>query len=262
MKPNRFTLPLLCMLPFSGSLLASASLDELMIEGNIAVFKTHAAKSHTVPNCVAADKKAQWAIDLTTHAGRATYSSLVTAMSTGAQIEVQSARACLADSGYEKTQSVKVKAVHGSAMGGKSVRFVGFVYFGRGASAQAMDAWCANSGHAKGSRAMRWEDYKQVKPEVDAALKKYSPSQQNAWILEAMQSASTQYIPSTNTYRHSVLMKDETFINPATFPDRYPFNYYANCSSSDGYSGILKDSGRFLDMARCSSTQAHVACVI
>lgn len=255
------------LLLLSSHVNAFSQLDELMVEGDLAVFKTHAAKLHAEPNCVNADKKGYWAVDLSSHSGRAAYSSLVTAMSTKAHVEVIPQNACLGTSGYEEVKSVKIKASNASG-GGKSVRFVGFAKRSTGKHPFELDKICKTTPHTMGSRSLRWEDYLELKDEIDTALENVSSNyiQQTAWVSYAVQSASSQYDPQTKFYRHDVMLKDGSFVYPAVFsqPSRYPLNRYLGCGTHDGYGTVIYNGGEDLSMKKCSAAENlfQVVCVI
>ncbi|MBQ4880213.1 hypothetical protein J8M21_23710 [Pseudoalteromonas luteoviolacea] len=258
------TLSVLTLIKSISSFVASASpLEELMVQGDIAVFKTVAAKTHSSPECVAADKKAQWAVDLKTHSGRAMYSSLVTALSTGADIEVSSNNACLAGSGYEQVAALNVKANKMGGSNGQSVRFVGFAKTTEGVPPRALDMFCDTTPATKGSRALRWEDYKVLKKEIDAALSKGQwRSHQSTWVIGAIQSASSTYNSRTQLYDHSVLMKDDTMVRVRSSDTSLQGRM--GCQNSNGYGAVVYDKGRELHLAECRPERDHflVSCVI
>lgn len=264
LKSSLITLSVLTVITSISSFAASASsLEELMVQGDIAVFKTVAAKTHTSPECVAADKKAQWAVDLKTHSGRAMYSSLVTALSTGADIEVSSNNACLVGSGYEQVAALNVKANKMGGSNGQSVRFVGFAKTTQGVSPYYLDRICETTPATKGSRALRWEDYQVLKKEVDAALSKgQSFPFHNTWVIGAIQSASSTYNSRTQLYDHSVLMKDDTMVRVRSSDTSLQGRM--GCQNSNGYGAVVYDKGRKLHLAECRADRDHflVSCVI
>ncbi|KZN45830.1 hypothetical protein [Pseudoalteromonas luteoviolacea] len=258
------TLSVLTVITSISSFAASASpLEELMVQGDIAVFTTVAAKTHTSPECVAADKKAQWAVDLKTHSGRAMYSSLVTALSTGADIEVSSNNACLAGSGYEQVAALNVKANKMGASNGQSVRFVGFAKVTQGVSPHILDMFCETTPATKGSRALRWEDYKVLKKEIDALLNKgHSFAYRNTWVIGAIQSVSSTYNSRSQLYDHSVLMKDDNMASIRPTSTTLQGDTGCHNGGSGGYGGVVWDKGQKLSLEPCNGRSIAVSCVI
>ncbi|MDK1312962.1 hypothetical protein [Pseudoalteromonas ardens] len=142
---------------------SAGNITELKVDGNTVLFKTSDAKSHTVPECVTANNKAYWAIDLHTLAGQAKYSTLVTAMSAKAQVTVTSAQACLTTVAAEQVQSIAMVQPAQPKSG-----FAGVTPSLRGDFAKtfglpalfAMDKQCDIT--FPGSRAMLWDDYRSM----------------------------------------------------------------------------------------------------
>ncbi|KZN45829.1 hypothetical protein [Pseudoalteromonas luteoviolacea] len=217
---------------FCGFATASTTLSELMIDGNLAVFKTHAAKPDSSLSCVSADKKSHWAVDLTTHSGRATYSSLVTALNTGAQIEVTSTKGCIAGSGYEQAKSVLVKADGMSKGSTKTVRFAGLLKYGG-------EDRCETHYTTRGSRDMTWEDYAYVKDDIISKLAHGS----KAYIPSGIQSIDSFYDPNTKKITRYVLLKDGSTSSYYDYRNRY-------C--------VYLSSSRMLHMTLCTEVTSKV----
>ncbi|WP_125784025.1 hypothetical protein [Pseudoalteromonas rubra] len=144
----------------------AGNITELKVDGNTVLFKTSDAKSHPIPECVTADNKAYWAIDLHTLAGQAKYSTLVTAMSAKAQVTVTSAQACLTMVAAEQVQSIAMVQPAQPALPKSGFAGVTFSLDGDFAKSYnlpallALDKRCDKS--FRGSRVMLWDDYRSM----------------------------------------------------------------------------------------------------
>ncbi|WP_125560686.1 hypothetical protein [Pseudoalteromonas rubra] len=235
-------------LTMSSPVLASGPvyLDELSVQGELAVFKTQSAKTHTPPECVLAENKAFWAVDLATHSGRAVYSSLVTALSTGAPIAIGPGTGCIKQSGYETPASVTVKAAQASGSnGGTSVRFSGIIQ--RGGRTD-----CHNTIETRGSRTMRWEDYLQVRDSVHEQLQNMTTINMKLYLPGIFQSTQSTFDERTQHYTHTALLKNDQVV-ALGHPTRNHITQHGMC-------GILQPGGG-LSVTNCNDI-THYACVL
>lgn len=88
---------------------AATKITSINIKNDIVYFSTEQNKSHTPPSCATTNPLNQWAISLTSSAGRNLYKALLTANSTGKMIDIESAQDCLADVTVEHPASITVQ---------------------------------------------------------------------------------------------------------------------------------------------------------
>ncbi|WDE04083.1 hypothetical protein SG34_022385 [Thalassomonas viridans] len=93
---------------FSFNVLAAAKVSYLNVDGDNVHFATAEAKAVASPSCVAAETSERFAVSLRTEAGRAMYSLLITAMSSGQPVTVISGQDCADVFGLERAQSVSI----------------------------------------------------------------------------------------------------------------------------------------------------------
>lgn len=86
----------------------AGNINYLKIKGDTVEFSTDSDKSHQLPTCVSSDNSSLYAFSLTSESGRATYSLLVTALSSEQAIDVTSGSSCFADTGIENVDSVAI----------------------------------------------------------------------------------------------------------------------------------------------------------
>ncbi|ALU44684.1 hypothetical protein [Pseudoalteromonas rubra] len=266
LKPTFIIAAVLTSSTFS---LQAGTIVELSVERNLAVFKTTDVKSPTAPGCVASENKSYWSTDLSTDSGRATYSSLVTAMSIGASVEVTSSGTCVKDSGYELAKRVSVLSI-GSNQSGKTITWAGFAGPYQGdfaklhapgrAPIDAIDHICHNK--YPGSRGMRWEDRKDVIDELT----------QQVWTPDAieevalgMHSKNSSHTGLETYLRLKNGMEFNTFPNPGLVYKNQPRNF--NCFNfnrvlSDEYyrSYGIATTKHSASISHCAS-RLHLACV-
>ncbi|WP_125784021.1 hypothetical protein [Pseudoalteromonas rubra] len=94
----------LCLL--SSTVMASSTVSQLNVTGDVAIFTLDTPKTHTVPGCVTAENKDKWALSLNTLQGQALYSLLVTAVSKDKWVSVQSAQRCESVADIEQVQGL------------------------------------------------------------------------------------------------------------------------------------------------------------
>jgi len=85
---------------------AAGTVDYLEVNNGVVVFATTEAKTVASPVCVLTEQATKWSISLDTQSGRASYSMLVTAMSMGIPIKVESANDCAVLTGVEQAQRI------------------------------------------------------------------------------------------------------------------------------------------------------------
>ncbi|KZN68256.1 hypothetical protein N473_07470 [Pseudoalteromonas luteoviolacea CPMOR-1] len=94
----------------SASTIAASSISHLEVAGKTAIFTLSNPKTHQVPNCVSAANHEKWAVNLSSLQGQATYSLLVTALSKGQFVTVNSASYCDTDLAIEVADGVSLTA--------------------------------------------------------------------------------------------------------------------------------------------------------
>ena len=242
--------------------------SELKITGNIVTFKTSAPKSNTVLACIDDTKKAYSSTDLNTDAGRAMYSSLVTAISTKTNVDVTSNQTCLL--GYEQAGSLALTNID---TGDDTVRWAGLTQAFDGKLVSHSDyAHPMSSFNAKceaaysGSRAMSWEDYLKVK--------NVFPHDKSVWMYDAIDNISIAQ--SRHEYkfaRYALLIYKNGRIEriseeprsssyfPSTFlPGNFNCeNYASNNQYGHNHQGVILQQGRLIRTS-CGSRHA-IACV-
>jgi hypothetical protein len=85
---------------------AAGKVDFLEVNAGVVVFTTSAPKTVNSPSCVLSEYAEKWSISLNTQSGRASYSMLVTAMSMGIPINIESANNCAVLDGVEQAQRI------------------------------------------------------------------------------------------------------------------------------------------------------------
>jgi len=85
---------------------ASGKVDFLEVDKGIVSFSTVEAKTATSPACVASETANLWTVTLASETGRATYTMLMTALSTGVPVKVESAGDCAYMAGLERASRV------------------------------------------------------------------------------------------------------------------------------------------------------------
>lgn len=86
---------------------AAAQINHFEVNNNIVKFMTSEVKVHSTPTCITPDLSEFWAVDIDTSEGRAAYSVLLTAISNGLTITVQTSDECL--QGVERAESVSIQ---------------------------------------------------------------------------------------------------------------------------------------------------------
>lgn len=90
----------------SSNLFAKGAVDFVEINKDIVVFSTTAEKTAVSPACVVPETSSQWTINLNSQSGRATYTMLITAMSTGNKVNIETAGDCGLIPGIERAKRV------------------------------------------------------------------------------------------------------------------------------------------------------------
>lgn len=242
--------------------------SELKITGNIVTFKTSATKSNTALACIDDAKKAYWSTDLSTDAGRAMYSSLVTAISTKTNVAVTSNQACLL--GYEQAGSLALTNID---TGDDTVRWAGLTQVFDGKLVTHKDyAHPMSSFNAKceaaysGSRAMSWEDYLKVKAVF--------PHDKSVWMYDAIDNISIAESRNSYSYSRVALIiyksgrierihegpKSESDFLLRFLPGNFNCaNYAENTQYHPENQGVILQQGRLIRTS-CGSRHA-IACV-
>ena len=85
---------------------AAGTVDFLEVDNGVVVFTTTVTKVVASPICVLTEHTPKWSISLDNQSGRASYSMLVTAMSMGIPINIESANNCAVLDGVEQAQRI------------------------------------------------------------------------------------------------------------------------------------------------------------
>ncbi|ALU44687.1 hypothetical protein [Pseudoalteromonas rubra] len=239
----------------------AAGITELKVEGDIAVFKTSDAKAHTLPNCVATSHKPYWAISLTSDAGKAAYSSLITAISAKASVHVATKQGCLSGTTYEEAKSITITGLTVSA---NKVRFAGFVpsvpadftrvYLNGQTQNQsplsAMNRICRAS--FPGARAMLWDDFR-------ALGDQYPENTDYVWVFDAIEHVS---VAESRHDRGTYLRQQVIYKNGQIESSSDNIDMIQTCTqyqtTSRGFGTVLKN--RDFQSYSCSN-RASIACV-
>ncbi len=91
---------------FSGVTQAAGTVDFLEVDNDVVLFSTSEAKATSSPACVTPENATKWSISLATQSGRAHYTMLVTALSMGIEVNVETAGDCADMAGLERATRI------------------------------------------------------------------------------------------------------------------------------------------------------------
>ena len=91
---------------FHLSAFAGSKIQSLEVNGQVVTFSVEAAKAHQTPACMTAENSTLWSLSLDNQSDRANYSLLLTAMTMGLKVEVESAEDCGNVAGIERAKRV------------------------------------------------------------------------------------------------------------------------------------------------------------
>lgn len=91
---------------FSGVTQAAGTVDFLEVDNDVVLFSTSEVKATNSPACVTAENANKWSISLATQSGRANYTMLVTALSMGIEVNVETAGDCADMAGLERATRI------------------------------------------------------------------------------------------------------------------------------------------------------------